>query len=327
MLERNISTRLFNRDGAGEEEIRELLGVISSGVSFDKWEPLLPFGVRDVAAIVGRSPIIDLALIYNEEDENKREEAFDLTEGLEEALFYLRQAVALFTWLKIIPTLDAQHDENGRSRRLGENEKGLTALQEWKDEQNILRLAYEAVDALIETMTVNRHYYWIDSPKYSIRKNLLVRTKEEFDEYYNIGSHRLFVTLLPMIREIQGGSVAPVVGGERMSLLLAGDSFLESLLGETARRALVLLTMEKAVRRLPVEVMPEGVVQLQISQPVSSRLKADKDARQAVADSLAADGKLALERLASLVASLEEGENRQLRAVGGPIIHSKGITF
>ena len=318
-------TRLFGRDGDGAQEILELIGVISAGVSFDKWEPLFPFGIRDVSAIVGRSVVLDLADVYNAEEGEQRDLVMSI-EGMEEALTYLRQAVALFTWLKIIPTLDAQHDENGRSRRLGENEKGLTALQEWKDEQNILRLAYEAVDALIETMTIHHHQYWLDSPKYSMRKSLLVRNKEEFDEYYNIGSHRLFVTLLPMLREIQQGSVAPIVGSDRMRQLVGGDSLLESILGDTARRALVLLTMEKAIRRLPVEVMPEGIVQVQFSQPVSSRLKADKEARQAVADSLAADGGLALSRLADLVAGLEQKENRS-SYVGGPIVHSKGISF
>ena len=318
--------RLFNRDGDGSREITELIGMISAAVSFDKWEPLFPFGVRDVSAIVGRGVVCELADIYNIEDEEERALVMEI-EGMEEALTYLRQAVALFTWLKLIPTLDAQHDENGRSRRLGENEKGLTALQEWKDEQNILRLAYEAVDALIETMTLCRHQYWLDSPKYSVRHSLLVRNKEDFDGFYNIGSHRLFVTLLPILREIQSGSVAPVIGAERLQGLLEGDSFLESILGDTARRALVLLTMEKAVRRLPVEVMPEGVVQVQFSQPVGSRLKAEKEARQAVADSLADDGRLALRRLADLVAGLEQKEAVKVRSAGGPIVHSRGITF
>jgi hypothetical protein len=36
----------------------------------------------------------------------------------------VQQSVALFTWLKIIPTLDAQHGNTGRQKRLGEHEKG-----------------------------------------------------------------------------------------------------------------------------------------------------------------------------------------------------------
>ena len=57
-----------------------------------------------------------------------------------------QRAVAYFAWVKVVPTLDAQHGGSGRQRKLGENEKGLTALQEYKDEMNILNLAYESVD-------------------------------------------------------------------------------------------------------------------------------------------------------------------------------------
>ena len=313
--------RLFDRYADGASELLEVIGVISAGVTYDKWEPLLPLGVRDVEAIIGPEPVRALADFY------ESDECCCGTEEMQEALLRLRQAVAYFTWLKIIPTLDAQHDENGRSRRLGENEKGLTALQEWKDEQNILRLAYEAVDALIETMTVNRHTYWLESPKYSVRGSLLLRSKEDFDQYYNIGSHRLFVTLLPMIREVQGDSVEPIIGRDRLASLIAGDSMLESLMGETARRAVALLTMEKAILRLPVEVIPEGVVQIQVSQPVSSRLRAEKDARMAAAASLSADGARALDRLASIVSTLDGKYATEVRSVGGPITHSKGITF
>lgn len=49
-----------------------------------------------------------------------------------------QRAVAYFAWVKVVPTLDAQHGGSGRQRKLGENEKGLTALQEYKDEMNIL---------------------------------------------------------------------------------------------------------------------------------------------------------------------------------------------
>ena len=56
----------------------------------------------------------------------------------------MQQAVAMFTWLKVIPTLDAQHGTAGRGKHLGENETGMTALQEFKDEENIRNLAYEA---------------------------------------------------------------------------------------------------------------------------------------------------------------------------------------
>lgn len=314
---------LFNRDGNGSAEIVAAVGLISNGIDYDKWEPVLPLGIRDVVAIVGPEPVEALAAFY----------AGDIAEGLDgspiaaEALKYLQQAVAMFSWLKIIPTLDAQHDEGGRSRRLGENEKGLTALQEFKDEENITRLAYEATDALVEALDRGAFPFWTESRKYRQREGLLIRSKEEFDEYYNIGSHRLFVTLLPIIREVQGADVAPVLGRKYLTALLKGDEEITALLGDSAARAVALLSIKKAVERLPVEVIPEGIVQIQQSQPVKSRLKAEQSARAAVAASLGADAKRCLDRLQQLVAELEADGEKVEAYICGPIVHSKGMSF
>lgn len=263
--------RLFDRDGAGAQEIVAAVGVISNSITFDKWAPLLPLGVRDVTAIVGRDPVEALARYYNDYEPGPVD--------MHAPLRYLQQAVAFFTWLKLIPTLDAQHDSSGRSRRIGENERGLTALEQFKDEENILRLAYEATDALVEALDRGNYDFWTQSAKYRMRDGLLIRSKDEFDLYYNIGSHRLFVTLLPMIREVQTVEIAPVLGRRYLDGLLAGDERLAALLEPTAR-AMALLTIKKAVERLPVEVLPEGIVQIQQSQSVKSRLRAEKAARR-----------------------------------------------
>lgn len=310
---------LFDRDGNGGEEITAAIGIIANGVTFDKWRPLIPFGVRDVVAIVGREPVEALAEFYNNDASPDRP-------GMAHALAYLQQAVAFFTWLKIIPTLDAQHDASGRQRRLGENEKGLTALQEFKDEENIRRLAYEATDALIELMDREAFAFWTGSQKYKLREGLLIRSKEEFDNYYTIGSHRLFVTLLPIIREVQGATVAPVLGRHLAAVLEDTDGAF-ALMRSTAARAVALLTMQKAVERLPVEVIPEGIVQVQQSQPVKSRLRAEQSARASVAAALGADAGRALEYLQQLVAQLEADGNEVDTSITGPIVHSKGMTF
>lgn len=316
--------KLFNVQADGSSEITAAIGLISNDVDFSKWEPVLPLGIRDVTAIIGPEPVKALADFYA----GTTAPGEDGSPGAVAALKYLQQAVALFTWLKIIPTLDAQHDGTGRSRRLGENEKGLTALQEFKDEQNILRLAYEATDALIETMDREAFPFWTESRKYNLRKGLLIQSKEEFDEYYNIGSHRLFVTFLPIIREVQGAQVAPVLGRKYLTLLLSGeDSEITDLLKEPAARAVALLTMQKAIERLPVEVIPEGVVQIQQSQPVNSRLRAEQSARAAVAASLGADAKKYIENIQDTVAQLDaEGETPD-HTMPGPIVHSKGMSF
>ena len=234
----------------------------------------------------------------------------------------------MFTWLKVIPTLDAQHGDTGRGRRLGENEKGLTALQEFKDEENIRRLAYEATDALIACMEAARFAPWLGSRKRRLREGLLVGSKEEFDDYYAIGSHRLFVTLLPIMREVQGAALAPVLGAWLGKMLTCSETVTElAAMRDMAARVLVLLTMQKAVERLPVEVLPEGVVQVQQSQPVRSRLKAEQEARKAVAASLGADANRYLTTLQGMVADLEGDGASGAAHITGPIDHVRGMSF
>lgn len=315
--------KLFDRTGNGGDEITALIGIIANGINFDKWRPLIPFGIRDVMAIVGPEPVEALARFYESGEEPTDE--FPASTAI--PLAHLQQAVAFFTWLKIIPTLDAQHGDAGRAKTLGENEKGLTALQEFKDEENILRLAYEATDALVEALDRGAFPFWTESPKYRQREGLLIRSKEEFDNYYLIGSHRLFVTLLPIIREVQGATVAPVLSKHLAPILSGDDSDTLALMKATAARAVALLTMQKAVERLPVEVIPEGIVQVQQSQPVKSRLRAEQSARTSVAASLGADATRALEYLQQLVAQLDADGEEADTSITGPIVHSKGMSF
>lgn len=310
-----------NKIFSNSDQIVKALGMISSDITFEKWEPYLPLGTRNVVAIVGR-PVVDALTDYanGERDE-------DGGPNLSAAVGYLRQAVALFTWLKMIPTLGAQHGDAGRAVRLGENEKGLTALQEFKDEENILHLAYEATDALIEELDETQPACWAFSDKYKLRAGLLIQSKEDFDRYYTIGSARLFVSLLPILCEVQAADVAPVLGPKYLRLVLEGAEVETTLLRDTAARALALLTMKKAVERLPVEVLPEGIVQVQQSQPVKSRLKAEQKAREAVAASLGEDGARYLTQLAAAVAELEADGASTDTYTPGPIVHSKGMTF
>lgn len=309
---------LFNRDGDGGREITEVLGMISDCVDFDVWAPILPLGIRDVTAIIGREPVAELAARY---------ETAIYDADFEPAIKYLQQAVALFTWLKIIPTLDANHDSSGRQRRLGENEKGLTALEQYKDEENIRHLAYEATDALIEELDCRGFEFWIKSPKCRLREGLLIKNKETFDEYYHIGSHRLFLTLLPMIREVQASTVAPVLGDRHIDELLHEEGAAIEKLRDTASRAIALLTMKKAVERLPVEVLPEGIVQVNQSAPVKQRLKAEKEARNSVAMSLGADAARYLQQLEDAVAEIDANGEPVDFYNPGPIVHTKGMSF
>lgn len=109
---------------------------------------------------------------------------------------------------------------------------------------------------------------------------MLLSSKEAFDFYYVTGSHRLFLTLAPIIREVQQRHIIPIITYGRYEKLVAGQQVAEGF-RDAVCRPLALLSMSKAVERLPVEVLPDGVVQVQLAGSVREKLRRKpKRARQ-----------------------------------------------
>lgn len=312
---------IFDKNSNGTAELVEALGMIDSATDFSKWKPYIPLSVRRLTSIVGPE-VYEHTLKYYHSDELGPE----TEDKYKTLLLMVQQSVALFTWLKIIPTLDAQHGNTGRQKRMGENEKGLTAIQEYKDETNILNLAYESVDALIAYLDKEKFDFWLNSEKKKAINQLLIRSKEDFDIYYMIGSHRLFLTLVPIIREMQDRYIIPIITRRRYEQLLSGEEPEEGFL-DAVCRPLSLLTMQKAVERLPVEVLPDGVVQVQQVGTVKEKIKAEAEARKAVAKSLENDAEKDLVALQDFIATIEAEPDEPDLYLPKATLQSKGITF
>lgn len=179
---------IFDRNGEGRQELVAALGMISDSLDYSKWKPVLPLAARQLTCIIGADVFSEIVDLYRTDD---------LDPEKEELVFMAQRAVAYFAWVKVVPTLDAQHGGSGRQKKLGENEKGLTALQEYKDEMNILNLAYESVDALVGFLEEKQFDFWEKSRAKRQMDGLLIRTKDEFDEFYHIGSHVCFSYWFP----------------------------------------------------------------------------------------------------------------------------------
>lgn len=313
--------RLFNKDNDGAAELVAVLGLTDGRLNFSKWAPIIPMGVRDLQSIIGREAVDAIDGYY------RGNRTITPGAAMDECVTLAQQAAGMFAWLRVIPTLEAQHGTAGRGKRLGENERGLTAAQEFKDEENIRNMAYEAVDALVELMDNNAFTWWTSTPAYQARRGLLIPDRQTFDQYYVIGSHRLFLTLTPMIREVQDTHIIPIITRARYNLLVQGDTSLRQILLEACQRPLALLTIKKAVERLPIEVLPMGIVQVQQQATVRDKLRAEKSARDAVANALAEDAALMLDRLADIIHDLDSETDDTDPYLPGPTLQSRGITF
>ena len=299
-------TKLFNRDGDGDKELVNVLGLIDRDLEFTKWEPILPLATKELVSIIGPEPVTALDAYYREDTKTQA----DADKDWDEALRLAQQAIAMFAWIRVIPTLDAQHSTAGRGKHLGENEHGMTAVQEFKDEENIRSMAYQAVDALVAEMEEKAFSWWTSSKKHQQLQTLLIRDKDTFDEFFVIGSHRLFLTLIPMIREVQDAYLVPILGYQRMSALLDGTSDLPANILPMVQRPLALLAMKRAVERLPIEVLPDGIVQVQQVGMVRDRMKAEQQARNSVAQNLSKDAEEFLNILTNAIQTIDAEAKR-----------------
>lgn len=319
-------TKLFNRDGLGDQELVNVLGLIDRDLEFTKWEPILPLATKELVSIIGPEPVTALDAYYREDTKTQA----DADKDWDEALRLAQQAIAMFAWIKVIPTLDAQHSTAGRGKHLGENEHGMTAVQEFKDEENIRSMAYQAVDALVAEMEEKAFSWWTTSKKHQQLQTLLIRDKDTFDEFFVIGSHRLFLTLIPMIREVQDAYLVPILGYQRMSALLDGTSDLPANILPMVQRPLALLAMKRAVERLPIEVLPDGIVQVQQVGMVRDRMKAEQQARNSVAQNLSKDAEEFLNILTNAIQTIDAEAKRIDEPdyyVPQATVQKSGITF
>lgn len=121
--------------------------------------------------------------------------------------------------------------------------------------------------------------------------------------------------------------IIPVITRNRYNKLIEGDTVLTEKLLEYVRRPLALLTIKKAVERLPVEVLPNGIVQVQQSTTVRDKLRAEKEARQSVANSLEQDAAAYLDVLQDIIRELDAQSETVDYYIPGVTVQSKGITF
>ena len=125
---------------------------------------------------------------------------------------------------------------------------------------------------------------------------------------------------------MQDRYIVPIITRKRYEQLLSGNELGEDF-NDAVCRPLALLTMQKAVERLPVEVLPDGVVQVQQAGTVKEKIKAEAEARKAVSKSLGDDAGKDLVALQDFIAAIEAEPDEPDLYLPKATIQSKGITF
>lgn len=229
------------------EQLRALTGNYYANNDFTKIQGELDQATEELAALVGEG-VIGLAEQAVEGDPLRLK---------------VQRPIALLATLRLYQKNDLSHEDDGRKFKMSTD--GTDKLPwEWQlDRDDALQLEayFRAVDSLIAYLNKVKPEEWTGTALYRSTRQLIVRSGAEFDRYFPIQrSERTYLLLAPFIREAQLMTVADAYGAGWPKLLEEEDMASETSAHYAAAMATCLLAMATALTRLPLKVLPCGVV-------------------------------------------------------------------
>ncbi len=249
---------IFNKDNTGTKELREITGNYYANNDFNKISGEIDLAGEELAMLVGEK-VISLA----ENSYHGKEENPDM-----ELVKKVQRPVAILATLRLYRKNDLSHEDDGRKFKVAtDNSEKLP--WEWQlDRDDALHLEeyYKSVDALIRYLNKKELKEWIDSSLYKLSQSLIIRNVVAFDSYFPIErSERMFLMLVPFIREAQMLTVRRAYGNTWDSLV-SENKVPESDVHFAACKAVALLAMSMALRRMSLSVIPGGIVRKFIAE-------------------------------------------------------------
>jgi len=246
---------LFTLDEAGDDQLAELLGFSDASFKIVSLKGDLYNATDEIIELVGEDTYTSVLANY---------EAGNAGDDNAELLYRTQLAIALNAYRNFAPDNDVSHTSSGRIMRLGEFEKIPFEWQIDRSNKSLERKYYKAVDALLTFLDKNSDE-WKETDAYKNSFGLFVRTSKDFDDYFDIGRSRLLlIKLLPGLRLAEHKDIKPRLGNElykdiKDKLITSGDVDTELL--EKIKEACVYKAIAWGLRRLSVQMFPEGVLQ------------------------------------------------------------------
>ncbi|WP_100628691.1 DUF6712 family protein [Algoriphagus formosus] len=276
---------LINKSGNGAEELQQLTSSFYANNDFDRARTLWILEENQMTKLVGGDLMARALNHYNSADFQKENASAE--EAKNDKLVQLLQIpIAYRTTLRYYQLNTVSHETSGRKVKIDRDNESMA--WEWmidKDDDAQRRMAHETTDMLIDWLESNKIAEWMGSENRKASLELFVNSIAIFQQAYPMVDHSqsFFYTVVPFLREIQnhvlkkalGTHYTPLLqrwtsgetesgsgsaGGGIPSLDEEQEEFYDSLL-RYVQTVQPLLAMVIAVKRLSVQVMPEGVVQ------------------------------------------------------------------
>lgn len=226
------------------EELRQLTGNYYANNDFSKVVGDIEQATEELTELVGEK-VMEQAAIGNNAELLKK----------------VQRPIAILATLRLYRKNDLSHEDDGRKFKVSTD--GTDKLPwEWqldRDDAMHLEEYYRAVDALIRYLNKTNLKEWTESATYVETQKLIIRSGRDLNRYFPTeGSERLYLMLVPFLREVQTRTVSRAYGEKWPELLQEKGNETEA--HYAASMAVALLAMSTALRRLPLRVFPMGVV-------------------------------------------------------------------
>ena len=258
---------IFNRNNNGAEELRDLTGNYYANNEFNKIKSDIKVATYHLCKIVGDAVYARALQAYTNQEASGTDEGqiADVAKFVE----LVQRPIAIMATLQMYRKNDVSHEDSGRKVLVASD--GTDKIPwEWqldRDDAIHMEEYYQAVEQLIDYLNKTQLKEWMESEPKQLADTLLIRSGREFDKYFPIqSSERMYLLLVGFIREAQIRYIRPAYGADKWDALLKDRSTPENEVRFAACKATALLSMSFAILRMPLQLIPGGVVRNYMSE-------------------------------------------------------------
>ena len=258
---------IFNRHHNGAEELRDLTGNYYANNEFNKIKSDIKVATYHLCKIVGDAVYARALQAYTNQEASGTDEGqiADVAKFVE----LVQRPIAIMATLQMYRKNDVSHEDSGRKVVVASD--GTDKIPwEWqldRDDAIHMEEYYQAVEQLIDYLNKTQLKEWMESEPKRLADTLLIRSGREFDKYFPIqSSERMYLLLVGFIREAQIRYIRPAYGADKWDDLLKDRSTPENEVRFAACKATALLSMSFAILRMPLQLIPGGVVRNYMSE-------------------------------------------------------------
>ncbi len=262
----------IDTDKAFALDLKQSLGFVDSDIPKRKYLPELDDAAQDLIKIIGKPTYDALIANYKLNIEGSDDATAPYQNTTLTRLF--KVALGRMAYISYASATDLAHTPNGRRMRSSDDEKTPFPWMIDKDDDNLHKRSYKAINSLLVYMDSNFES-WQTSEKFNASSQLFVRTLEDFEMFYQLDSRYLLIKLQPGIKACQIDKIIPRIGQEQFDVLLAKNIELAKTPSGTGvtispeQKQMIHLIKEACsyhalyhgIPRLQLNLFPEGILQ------------------------------------------------------------------